>query len=139
MGLGNNKMKVEKVKWFNNADSPVIFMIDDLANVWIDINRNGKVDLGEDWGYAADGKNSSFNFLNEVILRDFPNVKTTFFVPLDRKPIIADHKFNAHFGPVNETPKLKSFFKSIHTTIIQFVIFLHIVLKKFKEIVILFI
>ena len=49
-------MQIEVCKWYQNADSPVLFMIDDLANLWVDINGDGKVDLGEDWGYAKDSE-----------------------------------------------------------------------------------
>lgn len=108
-------MKVTICKWPNNADSPVMFMVDDLANVWIDLNSNGKVDLAEDWGYAMDSPNSSFRFLTDNILRDFPEVKTTFFVPVNRVPIIKDHKYNAHFGPINENEKIADFFRTIHS------------------------
>lgn len=33
-----------------DAQSPVMFMIDDFANVWVDKNENNKLDKGEDWG-----------------------------------------------------------------------------------------
>ena len=108
-------MKITICKWPNNADSPVMFMVDDLANVWIDLNNNGKVDLGEDWGYAMDSPNSSFRFLTEYVLRDFPEVKTTFFVPVNRVPIIKDHKYNAHFAPINENDEIADFFRTIHS------------------------
>lgn len=44
-------------KWYKNAISPVIFMIDDLANVWVDSNNNDSLDIGEDWGFLKDMKN----------------------------------------------------------------------------------
>jgi hypothetical protein len=109
-------MIIEKSKWYNNADAPVTFMIDDLANVWIDLNGNGKIDLEEDWGHAMKSENSAFRFLEDEILADFPAVKTTFFVPLNRKPLLSDHDYNAHFGPVDETPDLQKFFYDVHNS-----------------------
>lgn len=75
-------MDVKICKWYNGADAPVLFMVDDLANVWVDSNGNGIIDVKEDWGYAKDSENSSFRYLNEVILKDYPQIKTTFFVPV---------------------------------------------------------
>ena len=37
-------------KWKNNADSPVLFLIDDLANKWVDITNDGKIEPEQDWG-----------------------------------------------------------------------------------------
>jgi hypothetical protein len=106
--------KAQIAKWYNNADSPVVLMVDDFTNVWIDVNGNGLVDLGEDWGHALDGPNSSFKFLTSQILGDYPAVKVTFFTPVARVPTIVDYKCKAHFGPINETEKVAAFFKSVH-------------------------
>lgn len=95
-------MEIEVCKWFNNADSPVLLMIDDFANVWIDMNDNGQIDLGEDWGYGKDSVNSSFRYLTEVVLKDFPQVKVTFFTPV-----------GVRVGMV-ENPAIKSVSKYIH-------------------------
>jgi hypothetical protein len=95
-------MEIEICKWFNNADSPVLLMIDDFANVWVDTNRNGQIDLGEDWGYGKNSVNSSFRYLTEVVLKDFPQVKVTFFTPV-----------GVRVGMV-ENPIIKSISKYIH-------------------------
>ena len=98
-----------------DASSPVLFFVDDLANVWVDVNCNGKVDPGEDWGYDKNGENSSFRFLNEVILKSFPHVKTTFFVPVGvRAGIIENSNINYISNVINCDNETKSFFKSIN-------------------------
>jgi hypothetical protein len=106
--------RIEKAKWLGNADSPVMLMVDDFTNVWIDLNNNGKVDPYEDWGHAMDSPNSSFAFLNERILKDFPLVKATFFTPVARVPTTRDYQYKAHFGPINENEKIANFFRSVH-------------------------
>lgn len=107
-------MTIEICKWMNNAASPVIFMIDDFANVWVDVNKNGLVDPGEDWGYAKDGSNSSFRFLNDRILSFFPEVKTTFFTPVaQRAPMIADSPIATIARPINADSAIKAFFQSV--------------------------
>lgn len=108
-------MDIEICKWHNNADSPALLFIDDLANLWVDTNGNGKIDLGEDWGYAQNGENSSFRFLNEIILKDFPKVKSTFFVPVGVRVGVIEHpKIKSISKIINCDEKTKQFFKDIN-------------------------
>lgn len=108
-------LKINKAKWLNDADSPVVFMIDDLANAWVDINNNNSIEPEEDWGYAGDSKNSSFNYLKKKILRINPKIKTTFFVPYNRAPLIKNTKYNSHFGPIDESTEIKLFFSKLNS------------------------
>jgi hypothetical protein len=108
-------MAVEICKWFNNADSPVLFMVDDLANVWVDTNCNGKLDLGEDWGYWKNADNSSFRYLNEVVLKDFPEIKTTFFVPVGKRVgMIKNSSIPSISERIDCDEETKTFFRDIH-------------------------
>lgn len=108
-------MVVTVCKWYNDAVSPFLFMIDDLANVWVDTNRSGTLDPGEDWGYWKNGKNSSFRFLNESILSLFPKVKVTFFVPVGvRAGMIANPRIPSISKAINCDDATKAFFRAIH-------------------------
>ncbi len=108
-------MNISICKWFNDADSPVLFMIDDLANVWVDTTNNGKLELGEDWGYWKNEDNSSFRFLNEDILSFFPNVKVTFFVPVGiRVGMIENPKIPSVSNFINCDEETKKFFREVH-------------------------
>ncbi|MDU1055300.1 hypothetical protein [Clostridium baratii] len=102
-------------KWYNDANSPVVFMIDDLANVWVDTNNNGKIDIEEDWGYAGFSENSSFRYLEKNILKDFENIKITFFVPVgNRVGMIENPCIKSTSRPINSSNKSKEFFKKIN-------------------------
>jgi len=108
-------MNIEICKWYNNAKSPVLLMIDDLANTWVDTNNSGSLDLGEDWGYFKNQENSSFRYLNDVILKCFANIKVTFFVPVGvRVGILENPLFCQISLPMNADEESKQFFKSIH-------------------------
>jgi hypothetical protein len=92
-----------------------MFMIDDLANTWVDTNRNGVLDLGEDWGYFKDRDNSSFRYLTERILQHFPHLKVTFFVPVGvRAGMIKNALIRTVSKCINADKESKRFFKQIH-------------------------
>lgn len=108
-------LNINIAKWYNDVDSPVIFMVDDFCNKWIDLNGNGEVDLGEDWGYAKDSSNSSFNFLRTTFLKKYPYLKITFFTTVGkRSPVIKHPLCKVYSSPINEDKESKIFFRSIH-------------------------
>lgn len=113
-------MKVDKCKWKNGADSAVMFMIDDLANIWHDENLNGVCDIGEDWGHQAYEKNSMWNFLCKNFLDKFPHLKVTFFLVVGKRAsiinnkkytycddILVDEKFLAFLRDLDKNPKVE--------------------------------
>lgn len=79
------KCNVEKCKWKNNSISPVVLMIDDLANKWIDIGNGNKVIAGSDWGYHQFRKNSFWEILNRQLLSNYPYIKITMFLVVGRR------------------------------------------------------
>ena len=106
-------IKVEKSIWHNNTVSPVMFMIDDFGNAWVDSNNNGIVDAGEDWGYDCDGEKSSFTFLKNSLLSFYPNIKITFFTFVGKRaPQIIGTKYG-HAGSLNENEKIANFFRQV--------------------------
>lgn len=108
-------MKIEICKWFQNASSPVLLMIDDLANVWVDANGNGQVDLEEDWGYAKDSEESGYRYLKQVILKDYIDVKVTFFTPVGiRVGMIENSSIKSISKMINCDVETKKFFKSVN-------------------------
>lgn len=108
-------MKIEICKWYNGADSPVLFMIDDFANVWIDANNNGQIELEEDWGYGKNSENSSFKFLNVVILKDYPDIKVTFFTPVElRAGMIKNSPIKLVSKMINCDSETKKFFREVN-------------------------
>lgn len=102
-------------KWKYGADSPVMFMVDDLCNSWVDINGNGKIDPEEDFGAALGKENSSLNFLENKILNKFPEVKVNFYVPVGKRiGMLLSSPIKMYSAPINESQATKDFFKSIH-------------------------
>ena len=58
-------MKIEIAQWKYNATSPVMFMVDDLANICIKNNDSTDIVIGEDWGHNTTKENSMWDFLNK--------------------------------------------------------------------------
>lgn len=108
-------MRIERCKWYNDASSPVLFMIDDLTSAWVDMNGSGSVTDGGDWGYFMDEEHSSFRFLMERILEGHPEVKVTFFVPVGtRVGMIQKPVCRMIAKPINADEASKAFFRRIH-------------------------
>ncbi|WP_066389193.1 polysaccharide deacetylase family protein [Neobacillus mesonae] len=108
-------MKVKICKWFNNSASPVLLMIDDLANVWVDVNGDSTISVEEDWGYAKNASNSAFRYLNERILLDYPEVKTTFYVPVGpRVGMVKNPKIKSISKRIDYDKDTIDFFRGIH-------------------------
>ena len=73
-------MNLKISKWKNATQAPVVFVIDDLANIYIKKTTSTALQIGEDWGHSAHDKNSMWNFLNINLLEKFPHIKSTFLL-----------------------------------------------------------
>ena len=102
-----------KIKWPNGALAPVLLWMDDLCNTYVDINQNGLANIDNDWGHL--GLRGVYKYLNEEILSKFPQVKTTYFVPVGiRSPVCLDSKIKQHSWPIDFSKESIDFFKHIH-------------------------
>ncbi len=107
-------LSINIAKWYNNASSPVVLMIDDLNNLWFDLYEDNRCNIGEDWGYWRDLQNSSFAFLRDNLLRKFPEIKVTFFTAIE-DPLICEYKYGKVYkGSIDENNAKINFFRSIH-------------------------
>lgn len=107
------RLVIKKAKWYNNADSPVMLMIDDLANAWHSKSGGAIWDFGGDWGGGLDEKASAISFLRENLLNNNPEVKVTFFTVAGK---ISQYTHNEPFtfaGPLNFNAESKGFFKDL--------------------------
>ncbi|NLD46446.1 MAG: hypothetical protein GX660_04505 [Clostridiaceae bacterium] len=102
-------------KWYKNCCSPVVLMIDDFANCWVDANNNGVIDPGEDWGYNKYNKGSAMDFLENKLLDGYPDIKVTFFVPVGKRAeMIITPVAKQTSKAINEDQESKAFFSTIH-------------------------
>jgi hypothetical protein len=92
-------MELKITKWRDGAISPVLFKIDDLANIYIKKSKEKKLQVGEDWGHFGSKNNSMWNFLFDNLLKKFPHIKTTFFLVTDkRSPMVINQSYTYNRG-----------------------------------------
>jgi hypothetical protein len=84
-------------------------MIDDLTDGWIDADGSGRPGAGNDWGFGCAERGSSFDRLRERVLDRFPEVRTTFFVPVDRAPDLAPPVRSCVFHAADRRPEFGEF------------------------------
>ncbi len=107
-------MRIEKCKWKMDAQSPVMFMIDDFANVWVDKNENNKLDKGEDWGHFCKDSNSMWDILEKSIFTQFPEVKTTLFTVVGKRAPIINGKKKIYSATILQDDKFVDFLNEIN-------------------------
>lgn len=107
------RLVVEKARWRNDARSPVLFMIDDLTNAWHSRAGGSTWEAGGDWGAGLRGPGSALRLLEEGLLRDFPEVKTTFFVVASALSPYTRHQPFSFSAPLDASPESREFFRSL--------------------------
>ena len=107
-------MNLSISKWKNNAQSPVLFKIDDLANIYIKKSNASTLQVGEDWGQCAFDKNSMWNFLSKNLLNKFPHIKTTFFLVTKKRATITKRSHYTYNKAIDGDKKFIAFLKYLH-------------------------
>jgi hypothetical protein len=100
-------LKIAQYK--DNAKAPVIFMIDDIANISIKNSSSTKLQVGEDWGQYGQNKNSMWDFLSKQLLDKFPHIKTTFFLVTDKRAPMALSESYSYNEAITKDEKFKTF------------------------------
>ncbi len=78
-------MEIEIAPWYNNYQAPSVLMIDDLSDLYIEKYAQT---YKNDWGYFCHQDNSAYSFLEKNLLKLFPDIKITFFVPYLRHNVV---------------------------------------------------
>ena len=114
MNAAVNLLAAAPARWPRDAQAAVALMVDDLTDGWIDHDRSGRPTGANDWGHALDGPGSSFAFFRDGLLREHPEIRTTFFVPVDRVEDVRPAHHPAHFRRIDERPELVDFLRRVH-------------------------
>jgi hypothetical protein len=107
-------MKLTIAKWKENANSPVLLKIDDLANIYIKKSNAPELQIGEDWGQCAFNKNSMWDFLSKNLLDKYPHIKTTFFLVTKERAAITQDTNYTHNQAIDGDSKFIDFLNYLH-------------------------
>ena len=102
-------MILKIAKWKDNSVAPVVFMIDDIANISIKNSKSKTLKVGEDWGQYGREKNSMWDFLSKNLLERFPHIKTTFFLVTDKRASMALGESYSYTERIDKDKKFMSF------------------------------
>jgi len=108
-------MNLTIAKWKENAQSPVLFKIDDLANIYIKKSNSTELQIGEDWGQCAFNKNSMWDFLTTRLLNKFPHIKTTFLLVTKERATITKNTHYTYNQAIDGDTKFVEFLKYLHS------------------------
>jgi hypothetical protein len=107
-------MDLKIAKWRDNCSSPVLFKIDDLANIYIKKSSSKNLEIGEDWGQCAFDKNSMWDFLSKNLLNKYPHIKTTFFLVTKERASITQDTHYTYNRAMDGDKKFIDFLKYLH-------------------------
>ncbi|NLN95228.1 MAG: hypothetical protein GX128_03550 [Bacteroidales bacterium] len=83
-------MKVEVCNYYNDHKTACSLMIDDLVPVAV--SKDGEFKSCNDWGYLTDKPSSLYAYFTEFLLRKYPEIKGTIFLPIDSQLYIPENQ-----------------------------------------------
>ena len=107
-------MDLKIAKWRDDAHSPVLLKIDDLANISIKKSNSNELQFGEDWGHYALEKNSMWSFLTTKLFNRFPKIKTTFFLVTKERAAMTQSGEYSYNKAMNGDEKFIKFLHYLH-------------------------
>jgi len=107
------RLAIEKAHWSNDARCPVMLMVDDLTNAWHSRSGGRAWEPGGDWGGGLREPGSALQLLEERLLREFPEVRITFFVVAGAISPYSRHQPFSYAASLDATPKSRDFFRDL--------------------------
>jgi hypothetical protein len=108
-----NRLIVDKAHWLNDAGSPVVLMIDDLTNAWHNRQAAGSWEHGGDWGAGGHRSGSALQFLEDRLLREYPEVRATFFTVAGPISAYTWHQPFGYAAPMDADAESRKFFSDL--------------------------
>lgn len=107
------RLIISKCKWRNNADAPVLFMIDDLTNAYVDDERNPDGIYIGDYGGRRFQEGSILKYIENDLLRGFDEVRTTFFTVVGQMSSFSSGKSFQYAETLDRDHEAIAFFRKL--------------------------
>ncbi|MBD3232562.1 MAG: hypothetical protein GF315_02450 [candidate division Zixibacteria bacterium] len=99
-----NDIRIKKCRYFNNYQTCATLMLDDLSLTALD--DDGSIKPWSDWGFRLNSEGSMFRYLEDNLLKKYPEVKGTFFFPIGKHAAMHHNAgYRLHFNEMNESFK----------------------------------
>ena len=108
-----NRLIIEKALWFQGAQSPVMLMVDDLTNAWHSSKKGDRWEHGGDWGGGLNAPGSVIQFLEDGLLKKFPEIKVTFFTVAGPISTYTHSKPFSYTAAIDADEDSREFFKKL--------------------------
>jgi hypothetical protein len=108
-----SRLVVEKVRWRDNASSPVMLMVDDLTNAWQGEPGAPGWMPGGDWGGGLRRQGSALEFLESRLMSDYPEARVTFFTVAGPISAYTHHQPFSYAAPLDADDDARRFFRSL--------------------------
>ena len=97
---------VDKCKYFNDCTTTCTLMLDDMVPAAVSIDN--EIKTSGDWGYLLDLPGSLYDYFNQNLLKKYPEIKGTIFMPLESQHYIDKSRgFNVYSKPITNSEYLK--------------------------------
>lgn len=107
------RLVVKKAAWLNDALSPVVLMVDDLTNAWHSHSNGGQWEHGGDWGGGLDRPGSALRFLEDRLMKSFPEARVTFFTVAGPISSYTRHQPFRYSAPLDADASSRAFFSTL--------------------------
>jgi len=97
--------------WPGDALSPIVLMIDDFADVYVEIP--GYLEREKDWGHLCGAPGSAWEFYDEKIRKLWPDLKTCIFIPVDRKPLVESVPKGSFYASISQRQEMGDFLREL--------------------------
>jgi hypothetical protein len=103
--------RVRVADWPQGAAAPLNLMVDDLADVFVELPGYRRRE--KDWGHLTDGPGSLWRFIECELLARVPGLKISFFVPVNRRPLVEPAPTGSYYGPIDARPQMREFLRGL--------------------------
>lgn len=103
--------RVAVARWPFGAAAPLNLMIDDLADVFVELPGYRRRE--KDWGHLLDGRDSAWRFVEDNLLAAFPELKISLYIPVNRRPLVEPAPAGSSYNAIDARTEMVEFLRRL--------------------------